>query len=70
MGWRDSDIIYWINYKGLDSPKAPRRFCVLFFEVLPFATLAVSVNGETSKRGVRGWRGDVWCVWALIPKTL
>ena len=70
MGWRDSDIIYWINYKSLDSPTAPCCFCVLFIEVLPFTTLAVSVNGESSKRGVRGWRGDVWCVWALIPKTL
>ena len=29
------------------------RFCMLFFEVLPFTTLAVSVNGKTSKKSVQ-----------------
>ena len=42
--------------------KPPRRFCMLFFEVLPFMTLAVSVNGKTSKKSVQKRRGGVWCV--------
>ena len=40
----------------------PRRFCMLFFDVLPFTTLAVSVNGKTSKESVQKRRGGVWCV--------
>ena len=43
--------------KGLDTPKPPRFFfffffCTLFFDVLPFTTLASSVNGKTSKKSV------------------
>ena len=37
----------------------PRRFFVFFFEVLPFATLASSVSGRASRRGVPGRRGGV-----------
>ena len=33
--------------------KPPRRLSVLFFDVLPFTTLASSVNGKTSKKSVQ-----------------
>ena len=39
--------------KGLDTPKNRRVFCMLFFEVLLFTTLAVSVNGKNSKKSVQ-----------------
>ena len=48
-----SIVLYICNSEGLDTPKNAASFCMLFFEVLPFTTLAVSVNGETSKRGVQ-----------------
>ena len=51
------------NLEGLYTPKEKRRvFCMLFFEVLPYTTLAVSVNGTTSKKGMPKRRGGVWCV--------
>ena len=31
--------------KGLDTPENRRVFCMLFFVVLPFVTLAVSMSG-------------------------
>ena len=50
-------------------------FCMLFFEVLPYTTLAPSVNGKTSKKSVQK-RDVFWCVYALkvfkgldTPKT-
>ena len=36
--------------KALTHQKPALRFCMLFFEVLPFMTLSSSVNGKTSKR--------------------
>ena len=48
--------------KALTHQKPPRRFCMLFFEVLPFTTLAWSVNGKTSKKSVPKRLGGVWCV--------
>ena len=50
------------EHKGLDTPKYAASFCMLFFEFLPFTTLAVSVNGKTSKKTVQKRRGGVWCV--------
>ena len=45
--------------KGLDTQKKNVAFfCMLFFEVLPFTTLAVSVNSKISKK-------SIWCVYAL-----
>ena len=42
------------EHKGLDTPKKRRVFfCMLFFEVLPYTTLASSVNGKTSKKSVQ-----------------
>ena len=42
---------------------------MLFFDVLPFTTLAVSVNGKSSKKSVQIRRGGVWCVKALKVLT-
>ena len=41
--------------KGIDTPKKTPRFffCMLFFEVLPFTTLAVSVTSKTSKKSMQ-----------------
>ena len=50
------------NIRVLTHQKPPRRFCMLFFEVLPLTTLASSVNGKTSKKSVPKRRGGVWCV--------
>ena len=41
------------QFKGLDNQKKRRVFCMLFFEVLPFTTLAVSANSKTSKKSVQ-----------------
>ena len=46
------NIYMLIIYKGLDTPKKRRVLCMLFFEVLPFKTLAVSVNSKTSKKSM------------------
>ena len=46
--------------KGLDTP--PHRFCMLFFDVLPFTDDASFVNGKTSKKSMQKRRGGVWCV--------
>ena len=51
-----------LGLRVLTHQKPPRRFCMLFFDVLPFTTLAVSVNGKTSKKSVQKRRGGVWCV--------
>ena len=50
-----------IVFKALTHQKPPRRFCMLFFEVLPFTTLASSVNGKTSNKSVPKRSGGVWC---------
>ena len=42
-----------LTIRVLTHQKQPRRFCMLFFEVLPFTTLAVSVNGKTSEKSVQ-----------------
>ena len=44
--------------KDLDTPKTAASF----LHVLPFTTLASSVNGKTSKKSVPKRRGVVWCV--------
>ena len=41
----------------LTHQKPLRRFCMLFFDVLPFTTHAVSVSGKTSKKNVQKRRG-------------
>ena len=41
------------NTKGLDTPKKCCVFLHTFFEVLPYTTLASSVNGKTSKKSVQ-----------------
>ena len=51
-----------IPHKGLDTPKTAASILHAFFEVLPFTTLASSVNGKTSKKSVQKRRGGVWCV--------
>ena len=44
----------YLGLKDLDTPKtAASFFCMLFFGVLPFTTLAVSVNGKTSKKACK-----------------
>ena len=53
---------YKHGLKVLTHQKPSRRFCMLFFEVLPFTMLASSVNGKTSKKSVQKRRGGVWCV--------
>ena len=50
------------SLRVLTHQKPPRRFCMIFFEVLPLTTLASSVNGKTSKKSVQKRRGGVWCV--------
>ena len=60
-------ISSWIRV--LTHQKAPRCFCMLFFEVLPFTTLASSVNGKTSKKSAQKRRGGVWCFYALRVLT-
>ena len=42
-----------LSVRVLTHQKTRRRFCMLFFEVLPLTTLAVSVNGKTSKKSVQ-----------------
>ena len=37
----------------LTHQKPPRRFCMLFFDVLPFTNDASVVNGKTSKKSVQ-----------------
>ena len=49
-------------FRVLTHLKPPHRFCMLFFDDLPFMTLASSVNGKTSKNSVQKRRGGVWCV--------
>ena len=44
-------MTFW-SVRVLTHQKPPRRFCMLFFEVLPLTTLAVSVNGKTSNKSV------------------
>ena len=39
--------------KVLTHLKPPHRFSMLFFDILPFTMLASSVNGKTSKKGVK-----------------
>ena len=46
----------------LTHQKPPRRFCMLFVDVLPFTTLASSVNGKTSKKSMQKRRGG-FLVW-------
>ena len=46
----------------LTHQKPPHHFCMLFFDVLQFMTLAVSVKGKTSKKSVQKRCGGVWCV--------
>ena len=53
----------------LTHQKPPRRCCMLFFDVLPFTTLAVSVNGKTSKKSVQKRRVGVCCVYAFRVLT-
>ena len=48
--------------KGIDTPKTVASFLHTIFEVLPFTTLASSVNGKTSKKSVPKRRDCVWCV--------
>ena len=40
-------------FRVLTRQKNAAFFCMLFFEVLPYTTLAVSVNGKTSKKSVQ-----------------
>ena len=42
-----------LGLKVLTHLKPPRRFSMLFFHVLPFTTLASSVNRKTSKKSVK-----------------
>ena len=39
--------------KCIDHQTPPRRFCTLFFEVLPFTDDASVVNGKTSKKSMK-----------------
>ena len=43
------DAMLWVNLmaKVLTHLKPPRRFSMFFFDVLPFTTIASSVNGKT-----------------------
>ena len=50
------------TFSVLTHQKPPHHFYMLFFDVLPFTTLAVSVNGKTSKKSVQKRRGGVCCV--------
>ena len=48
--------------KVLTCLKPPRRFCMIFFDVLPFTDDASVVNGKTSKKSVQKRRGGFRCV--------
>ena len=47
---------YRPSIRVLTHQKNAAFFCMLFFEVLPFTTLAVSVNSKTSKKSVQKTR--------------
>ena len=51
--------------KAYTHQTPPRRFCTLFFEVLPFTDTASVVNGKTSKKSMQKRRGGFWCVKTL-----
>ena len=48
--------------KVLTHIKPPRRFCMLFFDVLSFTDDARVVNGNTSKKSMQKRRGGFLCV--------
>ena len=49
-----------------NSAASSRRFCMLFFDVLPFTDDACVVNGKTSKKSVQNQRDGFWCAKAFI----
>ena len=46
-----------VSLKVLTHLKPPRRFCMLFFDVLPFTDDASVVNSKTSKKSMQKRRG-------------
>ena len=50
---RDAKLRINLMVKVLTHLKPPRRFSMLFFDVLSFTRLASSVNGKTSKKSVQ-----------------
>ena len=50
---RDAKLRINLMVKVLTHLKPPRRFSMLFFNVLSFTTLASSVNGKTSKKSMQ-----------------
>ena len=57
------------KFKVLTHLKPPRRICMIFFDVLPFTTLASSVNSKTSKKSMEKRRGGFRCVKTLTCHT-
>ena len=51
------------SLKVLTHLKPPRRFCMLFFDALPFTDDASVINGKTSKKSMQKRRGGFWCVY-------
>ena len=46
-------LLLFFCIKVLIHLKPPRRFCTLFFDVLPFTDDASVVNGKTSKKSMQ-----------------
>ena len=74
LPWEVTGLRRRAPIKVLTHLKPPRCFGMLFFDVLPFTTLASSVNSKTSKKSVQKRRGGVRCVKAfkqsIASKTL